>query len=264
MSSGFSLRYSAIFKAMGKTTGGYTKKAIKSPDGVRTMFDVVARRYDMLNRLLTAGMDQRWRRLAARNTGANKDSVVLDACTGTGDLALAINSITGSKVVGVDFSKDMLEVARDKFAKAGVNGNITLAEASVDNLPFEENRFDAITIGWGLRNTPDYRAVLREFHRVTRPGGRLVCLESNQPEPAIFRIPYRWLLRSFVPLLGRVFSKNYGAYKYLSDSIQVFPPQKELVKMMEEAGWGSVWYKNLFFGAVAIHVATKPPENDEG
>lgn len=242
---------------MSGTTRDYTGKAIKSPDRVRNMFDAVAERYDLVNRLLTFGMDQKWRKLAARSTGAVKESVVLDACTGTGDLAFAIYSMTGAKVVGVDFSKDMLDRAVEKAGRAGVGSDVTFVVASVDNLPFDENKFDAITVAFGLRNTPDYQAVLAEFHRVARPGGRLVCLEFSEPEIFILRAPYRKFLSNIVPLIGRLVSNNYRAYKYLSDSIQVFPPQRELARMMEKAGWTTVSYKNLLGGVVAVHTAVK-------
>jgi len=249
---------SVILKTMSGTIRDYTSKAIKSPDRVRNMFDAVAERYDLVNRLLTLGMDQRWRKLAAKSTAAAEGSVVLDACTGTGDLAFAIYSITGADVVGVDFSKDMLDKAVEKAGQVGISNEVTFVAASVDNLPFDENKFDAVTVGFGLRNTPDYRAVLAEFNRVVRPGGRLVCLEFSEPELFMLRWPHRKFLSHIVPLIGRLVSNNYHAYKYLSDSIQVFPPQKELARMMEKAGWSEVRYRNLLGGVVAIHTAVKP------
>jgi len=242
---------------MNKTNKNNAKKAIKPPDKVRSMFDVVAERYDLVNRLLTFGLDQRWRRITARATGAGKNSLVLDACTGTGDLAFAVNSVTGSKVIGVDFSEDMLFIAREKAAKFGLNSHVSFVMASVDNLPFEDNKFDAVTIGFGLRNTPDYKAVLQEFCRVTRSGGRLVCLESSMPDCLFLKIPHRIYLTLVVPTIGRIASNNYQAYKYLSDSTQIFPSKKELACMMKEAGWADATYKILLGGAIAIHIATK-------
>lgn len=246
---------------MSKTPENYVKKAIKTPDRIRSMFDIVSGRYDLMNRLMTMGMDRRWRKIAAKSTGADNSAIVLDACTGTGDLALAVNSVTKAKVVGVDFSKDMLDIAREKAAKVGTDEDISFVAASVDSLPFGDNKFNAVTIGFGLRNTPDYHAVLREFLRVTKPGGKLVCLESSRPECKILRAPSRWFISSFVPFVGRIVSGNYQAYRYLSDSMEVFPPQKELAQMMKEAGWAEVEYRNFFAGAVALHVATK--ENNE-
>jgi len=222
------------------------------------MFDAVSGRYDLLNRILTLGRDRRWRRLAAASTEVSAGSVVLDACCGTADLALAINAGTGARVVGIDFSSDMLKIAKEKTIRAGKGDTISFIEASVDDIPFDDDSFDAVTVGWGLRNTPDYKAVLEEFYRVVRPGGRMVCLESTEPETALLRIPYKFILSNIVPPVGRMLSKDYGAYRYLSDSIQAFPPQKDLVAMMEKAGWVDVSYRNLFGGAVAIHVGRKP------
>lgn len=222
------------------------------------MFDAVSGRYDLLNRILTLGLDRRWRRLAAQSTAVSPGAVVLDACCGTADLALAISDETGARVVGVDFSADMLKIAREKIAGAGKENVISFTEASVDDIPFGDDSFDAVTVGWGLRNTPDYQAVLKEFYRVVRPGGKMVCLESTEPETAILRIPYKFILSNVVPLVGRMLTKDHGAYRYLSDSIQAFPPQAELVKMMEKAGWANVSYRNLLGGAVAIHVGQKP------
>lgn len=244
---------------MNKAPESYAKKAIKAPDRIRSMFNVVSGRYDLMNRLMTVGMDQRWRKIAAKSTDADSSSVVLDACTGTGDFALAVNSVTGAKVIGVDFSKDMLDLAREKAANTNTSANedISFVEASVVNLPFSDNEFSAVTIGFGLRNTPDYRAVLREFLRVTKPGGKLVCLETSQPEYRILRSPARWFTSSLFPFIARIISNDYHAYRYLSDSMEVFPPQEELAQMMKEAGWAEVKYRNFFAGMVALHVATK-------
>ncbi|MDP2212167.1 MAG: bifunctional demethylmenaquinone methyltransferase/2-methoxy-6-polyprenyl-1,4-benzoquinol methylase UbiE [Candidatus Aquicultor sp.] len=239
-------------------TKNYTGKAIRSPERVRTMFDAVSGRYDLLNRILTLGRDRRWRKLAAASAEVSAGSVVLDACCGTADLALAINAETGARVVGVDFSPDMLKIAKEKIVRAGKGDAISFIEASVDDIPFDDDSFDAVTVGWGLRNTPDYQAVLEEFYRVVRPGGRMVCLESTEPETALLRIPYKFILSNIVPLAGRMFAKDHSAYRYLSDSIQAFPPQKELVAMMGKAGWVNVSYRNLLGGAVAIHVGRKP------
>ena len=242
---------------MTEDTRTFTKKALKSPDLVETMFDAVADRYDLANRLLTFGRDQRWRNLAARLTRANKESLVLDACTGTADLALAVNKVTGSKVVGVDFSKDMLRVGVEKIEKAGLSESITFKHASVMELPYEDDAFDAVTIGFGLRNTPDYQAAIKEFYRVVKPGGYFVCLESSQPESLFLKIPYKIYLSIMFPIIGRIASSDYKAYKYLSDSTQAFPPKKELAGMMGEAGWKDVSIKGLLFGSIAIHSAQK-------
>jgi demethylmenaquinone methyltransferase/2-methoxy-6-polyprenyl-1,4-benzoquinol methylase len=242
---------------MSETKNTFTKKALKSPEVVESMFDAVADRYDLANRLLSLGRDQKWRTMAAKATGAGRDSIVMDACTGTADLALAVHVTTGSKVVGVDFSKDMLRIGKEKIEKAGLAEAISFKQASVMELPYEDNAFDAVTIGFGLRNTPDYQGAIKEFYRVVKPGGRFVCLESSQPESSLLKIPYTIYLTTMVPLIGRVASTDYKAYKYLSDSTQAFPPKKELADMMTKAGWKDVKIKSLLFGSVAIHSGVK-------
>jgi demethylmenaquinone methyltransferase/2-methoxy-6-polyprenyl-1,4-benzoquinol methylase len=242
---------------MPRNTESFTKKALKSPDLVENMFDAVADKYDLANRLLSLGRDQRWRNTAAKLTRATKDSLVLDACTGTADLAIAVHKVTGSKVVGVDFSKDMLRIGTEKVEKSGLSDKITSKHASVMQLPYDDGTFDAVTVGFGLRNTPDYQAAIKEFYRVVRPGGYFVCLESSQPESLFLKVPYKIYLSIMFPLIGRLASGDYKAYKYLSDSTQVFPPKKELAGMMRESGWKNVSIKSLLFGGIAIHSAQK-------
>lgn len=242
---------------MVKTDQTHAKAAIQPPEVVEKMFDQVAKRYDLLNRLLTAGLDQHWRRLAVKMTAADENSRVLDACAGTGDLAFMIQSLTQAQVVGVDFSREMLEIAKGKAAKLGVGESVSFEVASVDDLPFPDDQFDAITIGFGLRNTSDYAGVLKEFRRVVKPGGRVVVLEFSMPTFAPFRSFYRGYLSTVVPAIGRLFADDFGSYKYLADSIKQFPVQKALAEMMRSVGWTDVRYKNLLGGIVAIHVGVK-------
>ncbi|MCL5291868.1 MAG: TIGR04190 family B12-binding domain/radical SAM domain protein [Actinobacteria bacterium] len=255
--SAFNFRPLGIGKALLRMGGEYAKASIKSPEAVKRMFNRVAEKYDLLNRLLTLGLDQRWRRLSAKLAEVARGSKVLDACTGTGDLAFAIERLTGARVVGVDFSPQMLEIARRKASEFGTNGNLVFEAASVDNLPYSEGEFDAVTVGFGLRNTSDYRGVLKEFHRVTKAGGRIVCLEFSMPAFTPFRILYRSYLSTVVPFIGRIFADDYGSYKYLAESIKQFPVQDRLADMMRSVGWSEVYYKNLIGGIVAVHVGIK-------
>ena len=255
--SAFNFKPFGIAKAVVKMGGECAKASIKPPDAVKRMFNRVAKKYDLINRLLTLGLDQRWRRLAAKLAEVDENSKVLDACTGTGDLAFAVEQVAGAKVVGVDFSPEMLEIARKKAQVLGTNGQVDFAVASVDQLPYGDGEFDAITVGFGLRNTGDYLGVLREFHRIAKPGGRLVCLEFSMPTFVPFKAVYRAYLSTVVPLVGRLFADNYSSYKYLSDSIQRFPEQDRLADMMRSVGWSDVRYKNLLGGIVAIHVGVK-------
>ncbi|MHB0976797.1 MAG: TIGR04190 family B12-binding domain/radical SAM domain protein, partial [Candidatus Aquicultorales bacterium] len=253
----FNFRPFGIAKAVLRMGGEYAKASMKSPDAVKRMFNRVAKRYDLLNRLLTLGLDQRWRKLAAKLTKVEAEAKVLDACTGTGDLAFMIDKMTKAKIVGVDFSQEMLDIAKKKAADLGVNGNITFEVSSVEKLAYADNEFDAITIGFGLRNTSDYLGVLREFNRIAKPGGRLVCLEFSMPTFAPFRFLYRWYLSTAIPFIGKVFADDYGSYRYLSESIKQFPVQNRLADMMRSVGWTDVRYKNLLGGIVAIHYGVK-------
>ena len=212
-------------------------------DGVRAMFDRIAPVYDAMNRVMTAGLDQRWRRETARAVVRPGDSV-LDACCGTGDLAVAA-AREGGRVTGLDFSERMLERARRKApAIAWVEGDLLA-------LPFEDASFDAATVGFGVRNVEDLERGLRELRRVLRPGGRLGVLEITQPRGAL-RPFYRLWFDRIVPLLGRVLPGG-SAYTYLPASVRRFPGPDELVSMLEAAGFGDVRYRTFAAGIVALH-----------
>jgi B12-binding domain/radical SAM domain protein len=246
-----------VLKVIWRMTKSYMKSPFRSPEIVKGMFGKLAERYDLANHLLTLCLDKKWRRIAAESTQADKNSVVLDACTGTGDLAFEVHRLKGARVVAVDFSSEMLFEARRKAARLGVNGAVAFRAASVDNLPFDYNAFDAITIGFGLRNTKDYLAVLKEFYRVAKKGGRLVCLEFSHPKLNLIRKPYEKYLAIVVPFIGKLVAKDQSAYRYLANSIKAFPSQEELAQLIEAAGWTEVQYKNLLGGIVAIHTAVK-------
>lgn len=224
---------------------------------VRSIFSEHAPRYDTTNRLLTLGLDRRWRRLAALATGAKEESMVLDGCTGTGDLALALWRFTRCSVVGVDISEQMLERARLKASRAGVNGKIRFKQASVEALPCRDDLYDAVTIGFGIRNTPNHERTLRELLRVTRPGGSIVCLEFAQPEFKLWRKIYLAYLAKLFPLVGRTIARNPVALDYLVSTIMRYPGQSEMVALMKDAGWRRPACRNLVGGALAIYTAQK-------
>ena len=215
------------------------------PAEVRTMFDRIAPVYDAMNRLMTAGLDRRWRRLTARAVVRPGDRV-LDACCGTGDLALACAG-AGGTVTGLDFSPRMLEHARRK------SDAIRWVEGDALALPFDDGSFDAATVGFGIRNVPDLEAGLVELRRVLRPGGRLGVLEITRPRGALrpfFVVWFYWL----VPLLGKVLPGG-GAYTYLPASVRRFPGPAELAAAIEGAGFRDVRHRRLAAGIVALHVA---------
>jgi demethylmenaquinone methyltransferase / 2-methoxy-6-polyprenyl-1,4-benzoquinol methylase len=217
------------------------------PDAVRTMFDRIAPVYDLMNRVMTAGLDGRWRRLTARSVVRPGDRV-LDACCGTGDLALA-DERAGGRVVGLDFSERMLERARRKST------SIEWTRGDLLELPFEDASFEAATVGFGVRNVADLERSLRELRRVLRPGGRLGILEITEPR-GLLRPFYMLWFYGIVPLLvGRVL-RGGSAYSYLPASVRRFPGPEDLGVLLERSGFGEVRFRLLAGGIVALHTGT--------
>lgn len=221
---------------------------VLAPDDVRSMFDRIAPVYDLMNRAMTMGLDRRWRRLAARAVVRPGDGV-LDACCGTGDLALAARA-AGGKVVGVDFSERMLARARRK------SDEIEWVRADALALPFADGAFDVATVGFGIRNLADLEAGLRELARVLEPGGRLACLEITRPRGA--RRPFfRLWFDGLVPLAGKLLPGG-SAYSYLPASVRRFPGPEDLAAALERSGFEAVSWRLLGGGIVALHVGTRP------
>jgi demethylmenaquinone methyltransferase / 2-methoxy-6-polyprenyl-1,4-benzoquinol methylase len=220
---------------------------VLAPGEVRTMFDRIAPVYDAMNRAMTVGLDRRWRRLTAQSV-VRPGARVLDACCGTGDLALA-DRAAGGDVLGVDFSGRMLERARRKAP------DVEWVQADATALPFEDETFDAVTVGFGIRNLPDLEAGLRELARVTRPGGRLGCLEITRPK-GVLRPFFRLWFDGLVPLAGKVLPGG-AAYSYLPASVRRFPGPEDLAAVARAAGWEDVGWRLLGGGIVALHVGRK-------
>ena len=212
-------------------------------EGVQRMFDRIAPVYDAMNRVMTAGLDRRWRRITVEQVVRQGDRV-LDACCGTGDLAIAARS-RGADVVGLDFSDAMLERARVKSSE------IEWIRGDVLALPFDDASFDAVTVGFGVRNVDDLDAGLRELRRVLRPGGRLGILEITRPRGVVAPFYRLWFDR-VVPLLGKVLPGG-AAYTYLPASVRRFPAPDGLAERLESNGFGEVRYRTFAAGIVALH-----------
>jgi demethylmenaquinone methyltransferase / 2-methoxy-6-polyprenyl-1,4-benzoquinol methylase len=218
------------------------------------MFDSIAPRYDLLNHLLSAGMDRRWRNTAIDALALPAGARVLDLCTGTADLALAATArVPGARVLGVDFSSEMLRRGLPKVA----NQPIQLVRGDAACIPAGSGSADAVTIGFGIRNVADPGAALLEIARVLRPGGRLAILEFGEPRIPGIRTLYRWYFQYLLPLIGRLVSKHQSAYSYLPASVGTFPPPPEFARRIAAAGFSQVEAVPLTFGIVYLYVATR-------
>ena len=235
-----------------------TANEIAHAKAVREMFSGIAKRYDFLNHFLSVNTDRRWRRLVRKKLEdvlKNENAIVLDVACGTGDLSVELQTNAKAKVIGTDFCRPMLAVAKDKNAKN--HFSIPYLEADGMNLSFAENSFDAVTIAFGLRNFSNWHDGLKELHRILKKGGKLAILEFSTPVVPGFKQIFNLYFTQILPRIGGAVSGSRGAYEYLPDSVSRFPDQKGLAKMMGETGFETVEYKNLTGGIAAIHTGNK-------
>jgi demethylmenaquinone methyltransferase / 2-methoxy-6-polyprenyl-1,4-benzoquinol methylase len=229
---------------------------------IEAMFSGIAGRYDLMNRIMTAGMDRRWRREAATQAALRPGDEALDVCCGTGDLAFTLaHACPACHVTGLDFTEAMLLRAREKQAvrrRRRRLAPVDFVRGDALALPFPDATFAAVTVGFGVRNVPDVPGVFAEMARVTRPGGRVVCLELTQAPPGLGRRFHDVWSGRIVPLLGRLVARDARAYSYLPASVAAFPRADELAAIMSGAGLVDVRYRRFGFGAVALHVGSAP------
>jgi demethylmenaquinone methyltransferase/2-methoxy-6-polyprenyl-1,4-benzoquinol methylase len=235
----------------------------REPANIGAMFGRIAGRYDLMNRLMTAGLDGRWRRLAAGVAGLAPGDRALDVCCGTGDLAFALaDSAPRAEVIGLDFSEPMLSVAREKARRrmggGGAASQPVFVAGDVLSLPFADREFAAVTVAFGVRNVPDLPRAFAEMARVTRPGGRVVCLEITTPPPGAGRRFHEVWFERCVPLLGRLVAGDGSAYAYLPASVRRFPEPAALAGIMTDAGLRRVRFRRLGLGIVALHAGLVP------
>lgn len=227
---------------------------------IREMFSDIAPRYDFLNRLLSFGVDRRWRRLAVNRVKWSAGGRILDVATGTGDVALEIARQTPASVgiVGLDFSEGMVALGRQKVSQSPYAERITLDIAPCEAIPFPDDTFDSVTIAFGIRNVVDRKQGLSEMRRVLRPGGRAVILEFSNPRSRLFKAIYSFYFLRVLPMIGGLFSQ-FSAYKYLPDSVLEFPPQEQFKELMTAAGFRNTAHRDLTFGIATIYTGEKAP-----
>ena len=227
---------------------------------VKELFDSIARRYDLINDLQSFGLHRRWKRQVLDLADLSPGISALDVCCGTGDLSWGM-ARRGAKVIGLDFSEEMLKVATSRTMANHATNAASEAPQFIRGdalqLPFQDQTFDVVTIGYGLRNLASWEAGLMEIKRVLKPGGRLIALEFGKPENALWRSMYFGYLKLFVPILGLVFCGNSGAYAYILESLKTYPAQRGVAARMQELNFGQVKIINLLGGAMSINCGEK-------
>lgn len=222
------------------------------------VFSTIATKYDFLNHLLSLNIDQTWRRALVECAAVKPDESILDVCTGTGDIAIRFAQMDGvGKIVGIDLIDQMLHLAQRKMTKRGLDKRMRLLKADALNLPFVDNSFDLVSIGFGLRNLTDRKKGISEMVRILKDGGRILILEFSPPPSNLFGVCYHICLNTIIPIVGGIISGSTSGYRYLSASIADFLKPKEIMKLMEQEGLKNVWFKSLTGGITYIYRGEK-------
>ena len=230
---------------------------------VHTVFQNISQKYDRLNNIISFEQHKVWRKHVMSTMNVQKGSKALDVCCGTADLTIPLSEAVGSKgqVTGLDFSENMLEVGKQKTASLE---NIQLVHGDAMNLPFDDNSFDYVTIGFGLRNVPDYLSALKEMHRVLKPGGMVVCLETSQPTLPLFKQIYSLYFKFVMPIFGKMFAKSKEEYEWLQQSTFNFPDKQTLKGLFFEAGFNDIIVRSFTGGVAAMHLGYKENSSSKG
>ena len=235
----------------------YENEGSSKKEEVATMFNQIAHSYDFLNHFFSVGIDKLWRRKVIRILSKYHPKQILDVATGTGDLALALLKLKPQKVIGVDISEGMLNLGKEKVAKANESDRVELQVGDSENLNFKDNSFDAVTVAFGVRNYENLSQGLKEMHRVLKPDAPLVVLEFSKPENRFFRKIYFFYFQNVLPSIGKLVSKDARAYSYLPESVNAFPEREEFVNLLKKAGFKTVRCTPLTFGISSIYEAVK-------
>ncbi|MGM8365340.1 demethylmenaquinone methyltransferase [Virgibacillus sp. W0181] len=233
-------------------------KANKKEERVHHVFETIYDKYDEMNSIISFRRHKAWRKDVMKRMNVQNGAKALDVCCGTGDWAIALAHAVGASgsVIGLDFSQNMLSIAEEKNEKYQLE-QLSFIHGNAMELPFESESFDYVTIGFGLRNVPDYMSVLKELHRVVKSDGTVACLETSQPTLIGFRQLYYLYFRYIMPLAGKLFAKSYQEYAWLHESAKDFPDKNKLKEMFIQAGFSHVQVKSYTGGVAAMHMATK-------
>ncbi|WP_420321782.1 bifunctional demethylmenaquinone methyltransferase/2-methoxy-6-polyprenyl-1,4-benzoquinol methylase UbiE [Flagellimonas sp.] len=242
---------------MSKKVTPYKDSDLGKKEQVRQMFDTISGDYDGLNRVISFGIDLKWRRKVVSILKKKAPKNILDIATGTGDLAIAMTATGAEKIIGLDISPGMLDVGKTKIENKNLQNTIEMMVGDSENLPFADNSFDAITVAFGVRNFENLEKGLSEILRVLKPGGSFVVLETSVPTKTPFKQGYRMYTKYILPSIGKIFSKDRSAYAYLSESASVFPYGEAFNNILGKIGFIGIENKPQTFGVASIYVATK-------
>jgi demethylmenaquinone methyltransferase/2-methoxy-6-polyprenyl-1,4-benzoquinol methylase len=226
---------------------------------VRSLFNAIAYRYDLLNHLLSGGIDLYWRRKAVEHLRPDAPRTILDVATGTGDFALAALRLDPARVVGVDIAENMIAIGREKLRRHGAQDRVTFELGDAERLAFKDGTFDAAIVAFGVRNFENLNQGLREMRRVLNPGGRVVILEFSRPQAAPFRQIYLAYFRTILPLIGRLVSGHTGAYTYLPDTVMRFPEGPAFLEQLRASGFDDLREERLTFGIATMYSGRRSP-----
>ena len=242
---------------MSKNITPYKESSLSKKEQVAQMFDTISGNYDGLNRVISFGIDVKWRKKVLNLVSSSNPKMILDIATGTGDLAILMATTKAEKIIGLDISSGMLEVGKKKIADKNLSDKIEMMLADSENMPFEDNTFDAITVAFGVRNFENLEKGLAEILRVLKPNGIFVILETSNPTKSPYKQGYHFYTKNILPLIGKLFSKDDVAYGYLSESASVFPFGEALNNILRKVGFINVVDMPQTFGVATIYSASK-------
>ena len=242
---------------MSKIIKPYKDSELGKKEQITKMFDTISENYDGLNRVISLGIDIKWRKKVVQLVGKNNPKQILDIATGTGDLAIMMSEVNPDKIIGLDISEGMLAVGKQKIAKANLSDKIEMVVGDSEEMPFDDASFDAITVSFGVRNFANLDKGITEIARVLKPTGVLVILETSNPTKFPFKQGYKFYTNFILPIIGKIFSKDKVAYSYLSESANSFPFGEAFNNILQKNGFKHTEHKPVTFGVATIYIAKK-------